>query len=115
LALSTHNCLIDKNIADATAWRFRLGARDIVVKVSGTYHANAPASIANMALAGRGIARCPQYVVAQNLKDGTLQQIFQEFETENFGLYALYPPNRHLTARVRALIDHLTSYSEPRA
>lgn len=107
MALATHNCLIDENPADATAWRFRAGARDFVVKVAGVFHANAPAAIANMAIAGLGIARCPHYVVAHSLEDGTLEHLFQDYETENFGLFALYPPNRHLTARVRALIDFL--------
>lgn len=106
-ALATHNCLVDENLVNAAAWRFRTGAREIVVKVSGAFHANAPAAIANMAIAGLGIARCPHYVVAPGLKNGSLVQLFSEYETENFGLYALYPPNRHLTARVRALIDHL--------
>ncbi len=110
MALATHNCLIDENPADATAWRFRSDARDFVVKVSGTLHANAPAAIANMAIAGLGIGRCPQYAVAQALANGSLEQLFKDYETENFGLYALYPPNRHLTARVRALIDHLALY-----
>ncbi|WP_300013522.1 LysR family transcriptional regulator [uncultured Roseobacter sp.] len=110
MALATHSCLIDENPADATAWWFRTGARDFVVKTAGAFHANAPAAIANMAIAGLGIARCPQYAIARSLADGSLEQLFPEYETEIFGLYALYPPNRHLTARVRALIDHLASH-----
>ncbi|WP_170765690.1 LysR family transcriptional regulator [Ruegeria lacuscaerulensis] len=109
MALATHNCLIDENPADATAWRFRTGNRDFVVKVAGAFHANAPAAIANMAIAGLGIARCPHYVVARSLEKGALEHLFQDYETESFGLYALYPPNRHLTARVRTLIDHLAT------
>lgn len=107
MALATHKCLIDENPVNATAWRFRTGPRDFVVKVAGAFHANAPAAIANMAIAGLGIARCPHYAVASYLENGSLEQLFAEYETENFGLYALYPPNRHLTARVRALIDHM--------
>lgn len=109
-ALATHDCLIDENPADATAWRFRAGNRDFVVKVAGAFHANAPAAIANMAIAGLGIARCPHYAVARSLEDGVLEQLFPDHDTECYGLYALYPPNRHLTARVRALIDHLARF-----
>lgn len=109
-ALSTHTCLIDENPADATAWRFHAGARDFVVKVSGRFRANAPAAIANMAVGGLGIARCPHYVVGPALNDGSLEQLFSEYETDGFGLYALYPPNRHLTTRVRAVIDHLAQH-----
>ena len=105
---------IDDNPSDPTAWRFRTGARDFVVKVTGRFHANAPAAVANMAIGGVGVARCPRYVVAQALNDGALEQLFPDYETDGFDLYALYPPNRHLTARVRALIDHLArSYGRP--
>ena len=34
---------------------------------------------------------------------------FAENEAFDFGVYALYPSNRHLTARVRALVDHLAA------
>ena len=110
MSLATHNCLIDENPTDATAWRFQHGTRDFVVKVTGAFHANAPAAIANMAVAGLGIGRCPHYAVARSLNNGGLEQLFPDYKTENFGLYALYPPNRHLTARVRALIDHLAQH-----
>ena len=111
--LANHTCLIDENPSDATAWTFRQGTRNFHVKVSGTFHANAPAAIANMAIAGLGIGRCPHYAVAQSLADKTLTQLFPEFETESYGLYALYPASRHLTARVRALIDHLAKSFGP--
>lgn len=110
MALATHNCLIDENPVNATAWRFRKGSRDFVVKVAGNFYANAPAAVANMAIGGLGIARCPHYVVAPALNDGTLEQLFSDYETDGFGLYALYPPNRHLTTRVRAVIDHLAKF-----
>ena len=77
------------------------------MRVAGSFHANAPAATANMALGGLGIARCPRYVVANALSEKKLEHLFPDYETYGFGLYALYPPNRHLTARVRALIDHL--------
>lgn len=105
--LATHNCLIDDNQADATVWRFHNGNHDLAVKVSGTFGANSPGAVAQMALGGLGIARSPYYVVASALQDGRLEPLLAEFTTDEFGLYALYPFNRHLTSRVRALIDHL--------
>lgn len=108
-ALVTHECLIDENQSNASVWRFRSGRREIVVNVSGTFRANAPGAIARMAIGGLGIARSPSYVAATALSDGRLVPLFPNFTTEDYGLYVLYPPNRHLTARVRALIDHLSN------
>jgi len=109
-ALVTHDCLIDQNQSDATTWRFHADRSDVSIKVAGPLRANSPGAIAQMALGGLGIARCPRYVVEAALDDGRLEQLFPEFTTDAFGLYALYPPNRHLTARVRALIDHFAEH-----
>ncbi|GAB5468965.1 MAG: LysR family transcriptional regulator [Rhodospirillales bacterium] len=106
-ALATHSCLLDDYRSDAVSWRFRDASRDLAVKVSGSVRANAPAALARLALGGLGIARCPLYAVEAALKEGRLERLFPDFKIEESGLYALYPPNRHLTARVRALIDHL--------
>ena len=72
--------------------------------------ANSPGAVAQMALGGLGIARSPHYVVESALEDGRLEQVLTKFSTDEFGLYALYPFNRHLTSRVRALIDHLAEH-----
>lgn len=109
-AVATHRCLIDENQSDATFWRFISGKEEIAVKVNGAFRANSPAAIARMAMDGLGIARCPLYVIKDSLKNGQLEQLLPEYKTEVFDVHALYPLNRHLTARVRALIDHLAGY-----
>ncbi len=106
-ALATHDCLVDSNIRSASSWTFRKGRQSEVVRVQGTCQTNAPKALAALAIGGLGIARLPRYVVEEPLADGRLVSMFDEYEPENTGLYALYPPNRHLTARVRRLIDHM--------
>ena len=109
-ALATHNCLIDENHSESSVWWFSTGRRGVSVKVGGSFAANSPGAIARMAIGGLGIARCPRYVVEAALDDGELERLLPNFTTDEFVLYALYPPNRHLTARVRALIDHLAEW-----
>lgn len=106
-ALATHDCLVDENQIDATTWRFRKEGKEEAVRVNGRCLANSPLALAALATGGTGIARCPQYVVESALADGRLTALFQDYSAGVLGLYAVYPPNRHLTARVRALIDHL--------
>lgn len=106
-ALTTHNCLISTAGSDPYTWRFQVDGAEISVKVAGSFQADAPRAIAEMAARGLGIGQCPIYVLEEYLKQGRVRLLFEEHEAIEFGLYALYPPNRHLTARVRALIDHL--------
>ncbi|MEM9620740.1 MAG: LysR family transcriptional regulator [Pseudomonadota bacterium] len=108
--LTDHECLLDDNQDIARTWQFQHATETIRVKVQGRLRANAPAALARFALAGLGIARCPQYVVSEHLAAGRLAPLLSDFRSTEFGLYALYPLNRHLTRRVRALIDHLADY-----
>lgn len=107
-ALMTHNCMIQRASGDPHHWVFNIDGKNVSYEVSGSFQANSPMAIARMAAGGLGIAMCPMYVVESYIKNGTLKILFEEYEVANFSLYAVYPPSRHLTARIRALIDHLS-------
>ncbi|NKB76023.1 MAG: LysR family transcriptional regulator [Gammaproteobacteria bacterium] len=112
-ALATHDCLVHNVSMGPVSWRFKVGEELISVGVKGSFKANSPRAIAHMAAGGLGIGRCPIYVAEPFIKDGSLRILFEENEVPGFSLYAVYPPSRHLTARVRRLIDHLAQYFGP--
>jgi DNA-binding transcriptional LysR family regulator len=106
-ALTTHNCLLQMTSAQPDVWTFGQGRSQKSVSVSGSFRANSPRAVVHMAAGGLGIGRCPYYAARPQLENGALQVLFSEQEPESLSLYAVYPPNRHLTARIRALIEHL--------
>lgn len=106
-ALETHNCLIHRMSNDPHHWIFEIEGKKVPIPVKGSFQANSPLAIAKMVSGGLGIGMCPMYVVEPFLKNGSLKIILQKYETTTFNLHAVYPPSRHLTARVRSLIDHL--------
>jgi len=106
-ALQTHNCLIQMTIKEPANWPFIINGKQHSYKVNGTFHSNSPRASTHMAIDGLGIARCPLYAVQSHIEKGQLQLLFEEYEASTIGLYAVYPPNRHLSTRVRALIDFL--------
>lgn len=110
--LAGHDCLIDENAAEPAVWRFRpaAGGEETAIRVAGRIRANAPAPLADFALAGLGVARSPAYVVAEAVAASRLTALLPAFATGDAALYALYPPNRHLPTRVRTLIDHLAAH-----
>ncbi|ASJ74111.1 LysR family transcriptional regulator [Granulosicoccus antarcticus] len=115
-ALASHDCLIQQSSTTPEHWKFMGAGGTRTVRVNGSFRANSPRAIAHMAAQGLGIGRCPKYVADPFLKSGELQLLFEEMETSEFALYAVYPPNRYLTVRIRALIDHLVSfYADPSA
>ena len=111
-ALQSHNCLLQKTSADPEYWRFCINGNRLSIRVSGSFHANSPRAIAHMAAGGIGIGMCPLYVVEPYIERGELKLLFEQMEATVFGLYAVYPPSRQLTARIRALIDHLVMVYE---
>jgi len=106
-ALATHNCLIQAIGSQNDQWDFKGPDGVYKVAVSGNFRANSPAAIASMAADALGIGRIPLYTAQPYLDNGRLQLLFEDAEPRVIGLYAVYPPSRHLTARIRALIDHL--------
>ena len=57
--------------------------------------------------AGYGLVQTPYYHVAQQLADGRLRQILRDVPPPRLPLTALYPPQRHLSTRVRVFVDWL--------
>ena len=106
-ALSEHNCLLLTLGTQPDTWRFKGPEGLMGVNVSGSFRANSPPAVLRMAVDGMGICRLPAYMVNPYLENGSLRVLFEADEIDPLALYVVYPPSRHLTARIRALIDHL--------
>lgn len=57
--------------------------------------------------AGYGLIQTPYYHVARQLQEGTLQRVLEAFALPALPLTALYPPQRHLSTRLRVFVDWL--------
>ncbi len=107
--LAGHDCVVDTNFHDPLSWRFKTddGKQSLSTTVQSRIHfTNAEACVA-AAEAGLGIARVPSFVAGTKLRAGAVQSVLGAFEDEPRGLYALYPPARHLALKVRVLVDFL--------
>ncbi len=106
-ALATHECILDGNMTEPTVWRFNISGHEEAIQVNGRFRMNAPAASARLAAQGVAIARCPAYTVADTSQSGDLVELFAEHRVSPYTVAALFPQNRHITTRVRALLDHL--------
>lgn len=107
--LTLHRCLILLTSAKPYVWTFRIDDQTTPIPVNGSFSANSPRAVTHMAVSGLGIGRGPHYAARPFLESGRLEMLFANEEASATGLYAVYPPGRHLTARIRALIDHLAA------
>lgn len=114
-ALSTHDCFIFSSSVDPMHWKFKQGRRMFAVPVQGSFRSNSPEAIVKMVLSGSGIGRVPVYLLENYIESGEVVTLFTDLQTDDFALNAIYPPSRHLTSRIRALIDHLVDYFQDRS
>ncbi|MBY5346556.1 LysR family transcriptional regulator [Rhizobium leguminosarum] len=104
--LAAHDCLIFASRNQRQGWRFR-GEGGPWVKAQGRsrLRLDSVQAIRDAALAGLGIALLPDFLVADDLLAGRLQQVLPGLETDDAKIVALYPDKRLLEPRVRRFID----------
>jgi DNA-binding transcriptional LysR family regulator len=114
-SLADHNCLgyTLSSVTGVDRWAF--GARgDVTIAVSGNLRANNGDALRAAAIAGQGLAYLPTFIVADDLRAGTLVALTMDQPTVEFGgIYAVFLPDRHPAAKVRAFIDFIATRFAP--
>jgi DNA-binding transcriptional LysR family regulator len=106
--LAGHSCLYLGEDERDRHWRFRKDGDEVTVRVSGRYVANHSEVRLDGALNHLGIASLPEFTARQALVSGDLVRVLADWThlTDYAGtVWLLYPPNRHLPAKLRAWID----------
>lgn len=63
--------------------------------------------------AGLGLAYLPEWIVASELKEGTLVQVLPEYRLFSPRVYAAYTSRKYMTPKVRTFIDFLSESLSP--
>ena len=103
--LKEHDLLVVSDTTRAT-WMFSGGATSRL-SVEGRLRVNSLVVARNVALRGAGIAWLPRFLSDDALRSGELVPILEEFAPPAFPIFAVWPSNRHLSAKVRAFLDLL--------
>ncbi len=106
-ALRDHNCLISRF---GPEWSFR-GADGLpfTLRVQGNAVINSGDALREAVVAGAGIGQGTWWLYRKDLERGDLKRILAGHEAEGAPVSVLYPPQRHLPAKLRAFIDFLVS------
>ena len=106
--LQYHNCLVQRNLPNANVWGFLFQKKKHQVSVSGNFVSNSPQSLKHAAMSGLGVVMLPDYMVKNEVADGTLQAVFHEYCPQNIGLYAVFPYTKHISPKLRVFLDFLS-------
>ena len=106
--LAHHACLILSRNPGSASWPFRIKGKLTRIDVKGPVSADSAEMLVQLAIAGAGILRLSEHVVARFIHEGLLQPLLQDAQDpQSYPLYALLPPGRHQAPKVRAFIDFL--------
>lgn len=105
--LAGHNCLAHlKYLADGMLHlKGPSGSR--TVKLVGRFSANSSLALRAGALRGLGVALLPAYCVQEDIENGRLVRVLSRYAVPAQPVFALYPHQRFVPAKVRLLISHL--------
>jgi len=91
-------------------WTFTGPQGPVSVRTKPCIHTNNGDTCRAAALAHQGVILQPTFLVGQDLANGTLVELMPDYRSEELGIYAVYPTRKHVSAKVRALIEFLATH-----
>ena len=91
-------------------WHFDGPQGPVSVKTQPCIHTNSGDTCRAAALAHQGVILQPSFLVGPDLVAGTLVELLPQYRSIELGIYAVYPTRKHVSQKVRALIEFLAEH-----
>ena len=105
--LSDLPCLHYGNLSSGNYWIFHENEQEKRVRVNGVLCSNNGDVLRDAAVAGLGVAFLPTFIVGPDIQEGRLITLLEQYRPPRLDISLLYPPHRHLSIRVRVLVEFL--------
>lgn len=106
--LGTHECLLYALLTTRELWRFTNSAgEEVAVRPSGRLRANNSDVMLHSLRSGHGIAVAPDFIVEEDLANGTVVPILTDWSPQEVALHLVTPPGTIRPQRVTELIAYL--------
>ncbi len=100
-------CLHYGNLPTGKTWRLTGPDGAVDTRVNGVLCSNNGEVLRDAAVKGLGFTKLPLFIVGADLKAGRLALVLPDYKAPSIYLTLLYPPNRHLSARIRLLVEFI--------
>jgi DNA-binding transcriptional LysR family regulator len=107
LEIARHSVITYTLLATGDHWAFEGPQGPIDVKVQPRMRTNSGDTCCAAAAGHQGIVLQPSFLVGAHLASGALVEVLPQYRSIELGVYAVYPSRKHLTPKVRALIDFM--------
>jgi DNA-binding transcriptional LysR family regulator len=113
--IASHAVISYTLLAMGEQWEFDGPDGPVSVKVAPRMRTNSGDTCCAAAVQHEGLVLQPSFLVGTHLTSGTLVEVLPQYRSLELGVYAVYPTRKHLTPKVRALIDFLVDAFRMRA
>ena len=113
--LAQHAVIAYTLLSMGERWEFEGPNGPVSVTVAPHMRTNSGDTCCAAALQHQGFVLQPTFLVGPHLTSGALVEVLPQYRSIELGVFAVYPSRRHLTPKVRVLIDFLVDAFRMRA
>lgn len=107
--IAQHSVIAYTLLSMGEQWEFEGPQGPVSVKVLPRMRTNSGDTCCAAAVQHQGIVLQPSFLVGAHLASGALVEVLPQYRSIELGVYAVYPTRKHLTPKVRALVDFLVN------
>ncbi|MCM2394710.1 LysR family transcriptional regulator [Rhizobium sp. S95] len=113
--LAQHQCLHQRSPSTGKIrpWPFARGERQAKIVLPERMSATAVDPLIELAIKGLGIACLPPFAIRDEIADGRLVSILDEWVEEADQFNVLWPASRQITPKLRAFVDFMAEHLQP--
>ncbi len=113
--LADHDAIAYSNWTAGDHWSFVGPEGEISVKTRSRFYASNGDTCVAVACAHGGITLQPTFLVSDAIASKQLVELMPAYQALTLGIYAVYPSRRHISPKVRAMVDYLVAeFKQPK-
>lgn len=105
--LASHNCIVYVGLETFDRWQIEGPAGPESIQVRGNLRCNNGEGVLGAALGGVGIVNAPLWLVGPDIAARRLKLVLSGYRPSPLPIWAVWPPSRRLSPRVKVLVDYL--------
>jgi len=108
--LKNHKCLLFADHRQSKPWKFKGENNEIAIQIKSDWRSNSGQALRVAAQQGLGLAYLPDYYLKEDLVNGSLVRVLEDWPSVDRSIVAIYQEKRHLSAKIKLFTEFLQQY-----